>query len=227
VAEDYDILAALFDIDLTLIDSGGAGSVGWRKAFDDLYGVPADIGKFTDAGMTDPEVGRLTFKAVVGHEPSEKELQEVLDRRQHYLPEAVAESKTYRVMPGVVDTLERLTKAGYLLGITTGGTKEAGETKIERGRLNHFFSFGGFGSDSSDRVELTKRAIERAGKARGEPMEARQCAVLGDTPHDTDAARGAGAMGIGVATGHFTVEQLRGAGAEYAVKDLTKPLPFE
>ena len=59
-----DRVALLFDIDGTLIDTGGAGAASWRIAFDELYGIPADIGKFTDAGMTDPEVGRRTFVAV-------------------------------------------------------------------------------------------------------------------------------------------------------------------
>jgi phosphoglycolate phosphatase-like HAD superfamily hydrolase len=59
----------LFDIDGTLIDSGGAGAASWRLAFDELYDIPADIGKFTDVGMTDPAVGRGTFEAVLGRKP--------------------------------------------------------------------------------------------------------------------------------------------------------------
>ena len=58
--------AILFDIDGTLITTGGAGAIAWRMAFEDLYGVPADIGMFSDAGMTDPEVGRRTFAAACG-----------------------------------------------------------------------------------------------------------------------------------------------------------------
>ena len=60
-----DRLAILFDIDGTLIDTGGAGAASWRLAFDELYDIPADIGEFTDSGMTDPEVGRKTFEAVL------------------------------------------------------------------------------------------------------------------------------------------------------------------
>ncbi len=57
--------AILFDIDGTLITSGGAGARSWREAFQDLHG-PSNIGEFTDSGMTDPEVGRLTFVAAIG-----------------------------------------------------------------------------------------------------------------------------------------------------------------
>ncbi|MGW2769626.1 hypothetical protein [Streptomyces sp. NPDC001275] len=59
---DYRHLALLFDIDGTLIITGGAGARSWRPAFDELYGIPADIGKFTDTGMTDPDVGRKTSR---------------------------------------------------------------------------------------------------------------------------------------------------------------------
>ena len=61
-------VAVLFDIDGTLITTGGAGARSWRHAFQDIYGIPADIGRFTDAGMTDPEVGRLTFVGVIGRD---------------------------------------------------------------------------------------------------------------------------------------------------------------
>ena len=81
----------LFDIDGTLISTGGAGAVAWRRAFDELHGIPADIGAFTDAGMTDPEVGRRTFEAVIGREPTPRELTLVMAARLKYLPEAVEE----------------------------------------------------------------------------------------------------------------------------------------
>jgi len=129
-------VAILFDIDGTLIESGGAGAVAWRQAFDELYGVPADIGKYTDAGMTDPQVGRLTFERVVGHEPTTRELARLLARRQHYLPDAIAHSKGYRVLPGVEMLLPRLCREGYLLGLTTGDTEAAGHSKLERAHLN-------------------------------------------------------------------------------------------
>ena len=64
----------LFDIDGTLVSTGGAGAVAWRRAFEELHGIPADIGKFTDAGMTDPDVGAKTFEAVLGRRPTAVEL---------------------------------------------------------------------------------------------------------------------------------------------------------
>jgi phosphoglycolate phosphatase len=84
--------AILFDVDGLLITTGGAGTSSWRWAFNELYGIPADIGKFTEAGMTDPVVGRLTFTSVVGHEPSPVELARVISHYLMRLPEEVASS---------------------------------------------------------------------------------------------------------------------------------------
>jgi phosphoglycolate phosphatase len=218
-------LTILFDIDGTLITTGGAGAVSWRKAFDELYGVPADIGKFTDAGMTDPEVGRLTFVAVVGREPEPRELARLMAIRLKYLPEAVAESKGYRVLDGVEELLPRLVDEGYLLGLTTGGTDSAAHIKLTRGNLVRWFTFGGYGSDSTDRVELTRVAIERAGRLLGLDLDPQRVLVVGDTPLDITAAHGAGAIGIGVASGHYSVDQLREAGADYVLESLREPLP--
>ena len=132
--------AVLFDVDGTLISSGGAGAASWRMAFDELYGIPVDIGKYTDAGMTEPDVASVTFKNAIGHDPSAQELARLMSTRMRYLPRTVAESKTFRVLPGVRETLDRLHAAGYLLGVTTGGMEAAAHIKLERGgprRLLH------------------------------------------------------------------------------------------
>jgi phosphoglycolate phosphatase len=218
-------IAVLFDVDGTLISSGGAGAASWRMAFDDLYGIPAEIGKYTDAGMTEPEVARLTFKNVIGHEPSRQELARVMSRRLHFLPQTVAESKEFKVLPGVVETLDRLSAEGYLLGITTGGMEAAAHIKLARADLNHYFHFGGYGSDSADRVGLTKRALERAATLVGEPIDPHETLVIGDTPHDIEAAQGVKAISVGVATGHFSKDELRDAGADYVLGTLEEPLP--
>lgn len=214
------ILAVLFDIDGTLITTGGAGAVAWRRGFDAVYGIPADIGAFTDAGMTDPEVGRLTFAGVIGREPTDGELDEVIAARLKFLPQAVAESTGYRVLPGVERLLPRLADEGYRLGLTTGGTEDAARIKLERGGLNRYFTFGGYGSDSPDRIELTKRAVERAGAPAG------SCLVVGDTPLDIHAGREAGAVSVGVASGKYSVQDLREAGADHVLASLEEELPL-
>src|ERR687893_1241722 len=117
MADQHRIL--LFDIDGTLVSTGGAGAVAWRRAFEDLHGVPADIGKYTDAGMTDPDVGSKTFEAVLDRKPTPHELALLVQRRLEHLPEAVAESEGDKVLPGVPERLRPPSRAGHLLGIIT------------------------------------------------------------------------------------------------------------
>jgi phosphoglycolate phosphatase-like HAD superfamily hydrolase len=196
--------AILFDVDGLLITTGGAGTRSWRWAFEQLYGIPADIGEFTDAGMTDPVVGRLTFRAVIRHEPSPEELARLVSHYLMRLPEEVGQSPGYRVLDGL---------------------EAAAHIKLARANLNRFFSFGGYGSDSADRGELTRRAIERAAEIFGSPLDPRRVLVVGDTPKDITAAHAAQAIGIGVASGHYSDDELRAAGAEYVLGSLEEDLP--
>jgi len=217
--------AILFDVDGLLITTGGAGTNSWRWAFNELYGIPVEIGKFTEAGMTDPVVGRLTFTNVIGHEPSPEELAKVISRYLLRLPDEVAASSGYKVLAGVDELLPRLCKASFLLGITTGAVEAAAHIKLARANLNRFFSFGGYGSDSADRGELTRRAIERAGEILGSALESQRVLVLGDTPKDISAAHAAGAIGVGVASGHYSKTELLDAGADYVLGSLVEELP--
>ena len=218
-------LAVLFDIDGTLITTGGAGARSWREAFRDLHGIPADISQFTDAGMTDPEVGRLTFAAVIGRDPTPEEMAALMTKRLARLPRAVAESQGYRVLDGVEETLRALSEQGYLLGLTTGGVEAAAHIKLARAGLNHYFCFGGYGSDSTDRAELTRCAIERAGRVLGQRLNPQRILVVGDTPKDIDAATAVRAVAVGVASGHYSEAELREAGADYVLASLREPLP--
>ena len=220
------LTAILFDIDGTLIITGGAGAASWRLAFDELYGIPADIGEFTDTGMTDPDVGRKTFEAVMHRAPERKEFTRLLERRLHYLHQTVEESEGYRVLAGVEELLEKLVTDGYLLGLVTGNLEAAAHIKLHRARLNRFFSFGGYGSDSTDRGELTRIALQRATLVYGEPLMPEQAIVVGDTPHDVQGAHAAGMKCVGVGSHHFNVQQLREAGADYAIATLEEPLPL-
>ncbi len=218
-------MAILFDIDGTLIISGGAGAESWKRAFDELYGIPADIGSFTDTGMTDPEVGRLTFKGALGRDPGDDEFARLLDRRLHYLRSAVVESKDYQVLDGVEETVEDLLAKGYLLGIVTGNVEPAAHVKLHRSNLNRFFCFGGYGSDSEDRGELTRCAMRRASLVYGDELEADQFVVIGDTPHDAEAAHAAGIACIGVASHNFDEDQLHAGGADWVIPNLVHGLP--
>ncbi len=223
--DEHMPLAILFDIDGCLISTGGAGTKAWRHAFDRLHGIPADIGQFTEAGMTDPEVGHPTFVRVLGREPMDREMARLLGAYLERLVTEVEQSPGYRVMPGVTALLPRLVDAGVLLGLVSGALETAERIKLARASLNRFFSFGGYGSDSSDRGELTRVAIDRCGRLHGHALDPSRVLVVGDTPRDVEAAHAAGAAAVGVATGKYTLDDLRAAGADYVLPTLEEPLP--
>jgi phosphoglycolate phosphatase len=219
------IAAVLFDIDGTLLVTGGAGAVAWQRAFLELYGVEANIEEHTHAGMTDPEIAEIVFREVIGRDGSEAERAEAIAGYLSHLGDAVAESSCYRVMPGIEALLPRLAGQGVLLGIVTGNIESAAHVKLARGDLNRFFAFGGYGSDSRDRTELTKRALERGGGVLGTPLDLAATIAVGDTPRDVKAGHGAGIRVVGVATGAYGVEELREAGADWALASVEHDFP--
>jgi phosphoglycolate phosphatase len=218
--------AVLFDIDGTLLVTGGAGAVAWQRAFRESHGVDADIDEHTDAGMTDPEIAEIVFREVIGRDGSEAERAAAIAAYLSHLADAVEESSGYRVMPGVEDLLERLAGEGILLGIVTGNIEAAAHIKLARADLNRFFAFGGYGSDSRDRTELTKKALERGGQVAGSPLDPAASFAVGDTPRDVEAGHGAGIRVVGVATGSYSVEELAEAGADWALESVESGFPL-
>jgi phosphoglycolate phosphatase len=215
----------LFDIDGTLIDTGGAGARSWAWAFERQFDTKIDIAEHSTAGMTDPAIGRATFKKVMEREPTSAELARLMASYQTVLPDYVASSVDYRVLDGVQSLLEELTDAGIVLGLTTGGLEAVAHAKLGRGQLNHFFLVGGYGSDSEDRVALTRTAVERGERLVGHALDLRQVFVVGDTPLDVAAAEGVGAVSVGVASGRYDVTELEAANPDHVLASLADPFP--
>lgn len=101
----------------------------------------------------------------------------------------------------------------------------AARTKMEPGKLNRYFVFGSYGSDSPDRTEVTRLGIAKAGRLHGQNLSADEVYVVGDTPRDVAAGRAAGATAIGIASGHYGVDELRAAEADHVLRSLTEPFP--
>ena len=218
--------AVLFDIDGTLISTGGASDRAWKRAFRELQGVDVDVPAVTGKGVPDPEVGRVVFGHAIGREPTPGEADALMRRRLDHLPMEVENSPGYVVNDCVTETLEKLKTDGILLGLTTGNVEEAARIKLARADLDRYFSFGGYGSDSSDRTTLTLRALERARQALGGELDLDRCFSCGDTPRDVDAGHGAGIRVVGVATGEFTLDELKEAGADAAIGSLCEGIPL-
>ncbi len=218
--------AVLFDIDGTLLVTGGAGAVAWQRAFMELHGVEANIEEHTHSGMTDPEIVEIVFREVIGREGTERERAQAVAGYLGHLADAVEESDGYRVMPGIEEILPRLTGQGVLLGLVTGNIEAAAQIKLARADLNRFFAFGGYGSDARDRTELTRKAIERGGEVRGTPLDPAATIAVGDTPRDVEAGHGAGIRVVGVATGSYSVDEQREAGADWPIEDVRNGFPL-
>jgi len=216
----------LWDIDGTLLYTGGAGAVAWQRAFEELYGVEANIEEHTRSGMTDPEITEIIFKEVIGRKGSEEERAAVVAKYLEYMPTAVAESKGYEVKPGIAETLPRLAEAGVVQGLVTGNVEPAARIKLARGDLDKYFTFGGYGSDARDRVKVTEKAIERGGEAAGAPLDRAATIAVGDTPRDVVAGHGAGIRVVGVATGAYSLAEQEAAGADWAIPDVTQGFPL-
>jgi phosphoglycolate phosphatase len=217
-------VAVLFDIDETLVHTGGAGARSWKAAFDKLHGIPADIGEHSSAGETDPQVARETFNGVLGRDPSEDELGRLYAQYLLHLADDIWVSEQYRVLAGAEQTLVRLGEAGVMLGLVSGAMEGAARTKLMPANLNRFFIFGGYGSDSPDRAELTRLAIGKATRLH-ERLTADQVYVVGDTPRDMEATKAAGAVSVGVASGHYSVQELETAGGVHVLGSLEEPFP--
>jgi phosphoglycolate phosphatase len=219
------IKTVLWDIDGTLLVTGGAGAVAWQRAFEEQWEVEANIEEHTQAGMTDPEIAAIVFREVIGREGSDEERARAIAGYLAHLEDAVNESSGYRIMPGIEQALPRLAERGVLQGIVTGNIEAAAQIKLARGNLNRFFQFGGYGSDSSDRTEVTRKALERGAGVLGSRLDPAEAISVGDTPRDVSAGHGAGIRVVGVATGAYSVDQQREAGADWPIADVTSGFP--
>lgn len=214
----------LFDIDGTLVTSGGVGRRALERAFQRCHSRPDACAQLRFDGMTDRSITRLALEAI-GVAATEAGIDALLEV---YVAELEAELRTsppdnYRVHPGVEQAIAAARERGMALGLGTGNVVAGARLKLEHVDLYRHFSFGGFGSDHELRVELIRKGAERGAAQLGRSLSECRVVIIGDTPKDVDAARGIGAESLGVGTGSFGAAALREHGATYAFADLTAP----
>lgn len=213
----------LFDIDGTLVTTGGAGRRSMDLAFARLHGRRDACDSFSMSGMTDRAIVRKALD-IIGLPSTPDAISAVIDAYLQHLAEEVPRvaDRDYILHPGMREAVDTaLALPGFAVGLGTGNVREGARIKLERVRIHDRFSFGGFGCDHEDRVELIRHGARTGAAQLGVPLEQCRVVVIGDTPKDVAAAQGIGATCIGVGTGSFTPEQLLACGADYAFPDLT------
>src|SRR6185503_6968102 len=186
----------LFDIDGTLVLTGGSGMRALERATFELSGVAGATAGIQADGKTDPILAAEIALALPS--PVDPEFAERLfGRYLELLALEVAETPRYQVLPGVAGALDALDAAALPYGLATGNIEAAARIKLERGDLWRRFPFGGYGSDSGERWALVARAIERGAGHLGRTVPADSVVVVGDTPRDVEAAHATGARCLG------------------------------
>jgi phosphoglycolate phosphatase-like HAD superfamily hydrolase len=212
----------LFDIDNTLLNSGGAGAKAMTLAFEEIFGVPDAFAGIEYTGRSDIAIFR---DAALAHSLDVNgPFPELMDRfRESYfsfLPQTLRQNPG-RVMPGMPEVLAALqVTPGAHLGLATGNFSLSARLKLEYYGLQRFFQTGGFGEDSDERAEIVARAIERVA-ALAADAGPHSTFVIGDTPLDVAAALANGAVAVGVATGTFSFDALKEAGAGLVFPDFS------
>ena len=210
----------LFDIDGTLIDSGGAGTRSLDVAFEEVFSIPGAFKNISLAGKTDMQIlkeglalhriDRLNgsipafFDAYIKH----------LKRNIH--------NKRGHVKPGIREALDALkSDKDCILGLLTGNVREGAMLKLGTFGLHSYFVTGAFGDDSEDRNKLLPLAVEKLYEVNSLRVDFRDCVVIGDTPRDIECSKPYGALSVAVATGPYPFGVLKDAGADLVFEDLS------
>lgn len=211
----------LFDIDMTLVKTAGAG----RKAMEAAFLLEFGIEGSTEGMLFDGRTDRGIFvecleRHGLANGRLDEDLARAFARYLKYLP-ATLDEKAGLKLPGVDALLQALAGCQAHVGLATGNIRRGAQYKLEHFGLWRWFAGGGFGDDHTVRAELVRDGITEMAAIAGCEVADCDVIVLGDTPLDVEAAHAAGARALGVATGRFGTSDLLAAGADFALPDLS------
>jgi phosphoglycolate phosphatase-like HAD superfamily hydrolase len=210
----------LFDIDGTLIHSGGAGVEALKSALKERFGIDDDLHDIEFAGMTD---SGIVVSILNKHKiaATNENVAAFLDSYVHFLPHELPRRKG-KLLPGVLELLQKLkTREHVVLALLTGNVSRGAQLKLAHYGVWHFFEFGAFADDHHDRNQLGAFARARAKEKHGREFSAEQIDVIGDTPRDIACGKALGARTIAVATGTWSREKLAQYGPDILIDDLS------
>lgn len=210
-----------FDIDGTLIRSGGAGMAAMRQALAQEFGLTQVREDISFSGRTDPSIG---FDLLRHHDLDVTEANRVRleDAYLALLPEMLTRAGGL-VLPGIERLLAGLAERDHLaLGLLTGNVRRGAEVKLTHFKLWDYFRFGGFGDGFHDRDDVARSAMVEAERFLGRRPDPNDVWVIGDTPLDVRCARAIGAKAVAVATGWHSVEELAASEPDCVLSDFTQ-----
>ena len=212
----------LFDIDGTLLNTGGAGQAAMIAALEAEFGITAAARGISTAGRTDRAITRDLFEFYgIGHE------QQALDRfLAAYLVELSRslEQREGCVLPGIPSLLQSLSGLENVeLGLLTGNFREGAHRKLKFYGLQHYFEFGGFGDSHLERDDVAREALREAQSRVSGSLSIERVWVVGDTPADVRCGHAIGAQVVAVGTGHYSIADLQAAEPDHLLADFSDP----
>jgi phosphoglycolate phosphatase len=216
----------LFDVDGTLITTGHAGMRAYYRAFESVFDVRVEGEPIRPDGKTDPLIAReLLTHFSLANRWSDALRDALFALYLKYLEEEMQRAKEHgriQILPGVVSLLETLSnQRDFAVGLVTGNLEKGAYIKLEKAGLRKYFAFGGYGSDSEDRTNLTRIGIQR-GVGFVAPALVDGVFVIGDTPLDILHGHAAGARVIAVGSARYSIADLEPHRPDLVVRDLTQ-----
>lgn len=215
----------LFDIDGTLIASGGAGKVALERGLSEEFGGERIIDNLSLSGRTDRAIC-LDLLRLHGIEANEENLWRLLRAYLRNLP-ACLDTLQGKVLPGIHELLRQLTtREDVLVGLLTGNIREGAGVKLGHFDLAGYFRLGGFGDLHLDRDDVAREAFAEVRRQLDREVHPETVWVIGDTPLDIRCARAIGARVVAVATGWHTPDELAAHSPDLLMNDLSDPTPL-
>jgi phosphoglycolate phosphatase len=210
----------LFDIDGTLIQSGGAGERAFAQVARTVFNLPEGTRGLSFAGRTDASMVREMFGRHGIAETTEN-FQKFFEAYVFWLDELLPKIAG-RVLPRVHEWIAELGEMPDppLLGLLTGNIRLGAQIKLQYYGLWDYFVTGGFSDDSENRCQIAAIARDRGSRLLGCELQGEQVLVIGDTPHDIECGRSIGARVLAVGTGSHKHEDLRRHNPTWCVPSL-------
>ena len=215
----------LFDIDGTLLSSGGAGKAAMEASLAEEFGVDVVRASVPYSGRTDRAIGR-DLLSLHGQEATDANWRRLRDGYLRRLPEYLTRHQG-KVLPGIDTLLEQLVqRPDVAVGLLTGNVRDGARLKLGHYGLFDHFAFGGYGDHHFDRDDVAREALEIARSHLNGRVKLECCWVVGDTPLDVQCARCIGVRVAAVATGLHSCDELAAAKPDLLLTDLSDPAPL-